>query len=468
MDFYITDRTFKLQTVASTQGRSLFKVISAQDTIELATSSRRITIQLGFTRETTKLIKERVKVGNYVLYQDLNDKFIWATILKVNHNPLTCVRTLECEDAGLDLLNETVGAHEESSAKNIAHYINLFTHDSGFIIGKNEIPTLTRKLSWEGDSTALERIQSVATQFNNAEIEFSFEFEGNELVQRKIDIYKKRGKDTSYKLYVNKDIHSIETSEDIYELVNAIKPIGGTPEGKDTPIDLKGYNYTDPTGRFVVEKSTGFVKDTHNIKQWSRTNTNSHYFVQIKTYTTTNQKELLDTTINHLKKYSVPVVSYTVDIANIPYQLTVGDYISCVDENEELYLNSRVQKLTYEYTDNSVVAELSDFVRLESGLSSELQKLANDFQNTINSTIPYVVNIETSAPFFVNGEGTITMSATVTKGSLDVTNLFTTFTWTRLKLDGSLDTTWSATGREITITPDSELRYTYIVDAKDN
>lgn len=467
MDFYITDREFKLQTIISTKGVCDFPVVSTQDEITLETASRRMTLELAFNYDNTQLIKERVKVGNYVLYRDLNDKYVWMAILKVTHNPLTGVRTLECENASMDLLNESVEAYEATSQHNIVFYIEKFTLDSGWEIGVNEVSNLRRTLSWDGDTTALERIQSVATQFDNAELEFSFEFKGNQLVKRKIDIYKKRGRDTDFKLYVNKDINSIESTTDIYQLVNAIRPYGGTPEGKDQPISLRGYNWSDPEGRFKLNSEKGILMDTQNVKMWSRTNTENNYFLQHKSWTTTDQKELLDTTINWLKQYSQPIETYTVDIANLPFDLQVGDYISIVDENEELYLKSRVQKLTYDYTDNSVQAELSDFVRLESGLSQQLQDLANQFQNNINASVPYVVDIESSAPFFVNGEGTITLSAKITKGNLDVTNIFTTFTWSRLKLDGTLDTEWTASGQTITITADSELRYTYIVDAKD-
>lgn len=467
MDFYITDREFKLQTISSTSGKCDFPVVSATDNITLETASRRMTLDLAFTYDNTKIIKELVAVGNYVLYKDVHNKSVWMTILKVTHNPLTGVRTLECEDASMDLLNESVEAYEATGQHNIVFYIDKFTLDSGWEIGINEVSNLRRTLSWDSDATALERIQSVATQFDNAELEFSFEFRGNQLVKRRIDIYKKRGRDTEFKLYVNKDINSIESTTDIYQLVNAIRPYGGTPEGKDKPINLKGYTWSDPSGRFKLNSEKGIVMDTQNVKMWSRTNTENNYFLQHKSWTTTNQKELLDTTINWLKQYSQPIETYNVDIANVPFDLQVGDYISIVDENEELYLKSRVQKITYDYTDNSVQAELSDFVRLESGLSQQLQELANQFQNNINSSIPYVVDIESSAPFFVNGEGTITLSAKITKGNLDVTNIFTTFTWSRLNLDGTLDTEWTASGQTITITADSELRYTYIVDAKD-
>ena len=467
MNFYITDREFKLQTISSTNGICDFPVVSTQDEIKLDTASRRMTLQLAFNYDNTQLIKERVKVGNYVLYRDLNEKYVWMTILKVTHNPLTGVRTLECENASMDLLNESVEAYTATSQHNIVFYIEKFTLDSGWEIGVNEVSNLKRTLSWDGDATALERIQSVATQFDNAELEFSFEFKGNQLVKRKIDIYKKRGRDTDFKLYVNKDINSIESTTDIYQLVNAIRPYGGTPEGKNEPINLRGYNWNDPDGRFKLNSEKGIVMDTQNVKTWSRTNTENNYFLQHKSWTTTNQKELLDTTINWLKQYSQPIETYTTDIANLPFDLQVGDYLSIVDENEELYLKSRVQTITYDYTDSSTKVELSDFVRLESGISQQLQELASQFQNSISANIPYVVDIESSEPFFVNGEGTITLSAKITKGNLDVTNIFNTFTWSRLKLDGTLDTAWTALGKTITITADSELRYTYIVDAKD-
>lgn len=381
MDFYITDRNFKLETVVSTTGNTIFKVISAEDVSTLETSSRRMTMEISFTPETTDKAKEFFKVGNYVLYIDLNGKHEWMTILKSTHNPLTQIRTLECEDAGLDLLNETVSDYKADKAYNVAHYIERFTYDSGFKIGLNEISKLTRKLEWEGEATALERIQSVATQFDNAEIEFRFEFIGNQLSQRYIDIKKKRGTTDFHRMFVNKDIHSIVVEEDIYQLVNAIYATGGTEEGKDQPINLKGFTWTDPEGRFVLNKTSGIIRDTQNIKQWSRDNTNSHYFLQHKQWETTNKTTLVNNVVSHLKKYSQPITNYIVDIANIPDILQVGDTVELVDENEKLYLSSRVQQLTFRYESNTCEAVLSDFVRLESGIAEQLREIQININN---------------------------------------------------------------------------------------
>lgn len=471
MDFFITDRTFALKTIVSTHGDTAYKVKSATDVIGLENNSRRMVMELSFTRTTTAKIKDDVKLGNYVLYQDLNDKFIWMTIMKVTHDPLTLTRTLECEDAGLDLLNETASDYKADKAHNIAFYINKFTNDSGFVIGINEIGNLTRKLEWEGTTTALERIHSVATQFDNAELEFSFEFEGNQLVKRKIDIYKKRGKQTNFKMYVNKDIHSIKVEEDLYSLVNALYITGGTLEGKDTPVTLKGYNWTDPDKRFNLDKNTGLLKDTKNVQMWSRTNTVNNYFVQHKTYESTDQKTLLNNGISELKKFSTPVVNYIVDVAHMPYDVRVGDTLEIVDQNEELYLSSRVQTMTIEYHNNdSVQVVLSDFMRIQSGLSERLIAMGNDFKNEIATNVPFIFTIKATAPIFINGqteagEETITLTATVTRNNIDVSDAFHDWHWTRLKANGDQDLEWSASTRQISVDKGSEIRYTYQVTA---
>lgn len=393
MDFYITDRTFTLLEVISTTGSTDFKVITAEDVSTLETSSRRMTLDVSFTPKTTGRAKQSFKVGNYVLYTDLNGKQQWQTIMKATHNPLTQIRTLELESAGLDLLNETTTSYKADTAKNIAFYINYFTYDSGWDIGINEIKNLTRKLEWDGEATALERILSVATQFDNAELEFRFDFVGNELHKRYIDIRKKRGTTNTHRMYVNRDINSIVVNEDIYELVNAIYATGGTLEGTDKAINLIGYNWTDPDGRFTLSKQDGIIRDTKNVKQWSRLNRVGNYFVQHKQYETTDKNTLINNVIGHLKKYSEPMVSYDVDIANIPDMLVVGDTIELVDENEQLYLSSRVQELIFDYTTGLCEATLSDFVRLQSGIDERLRdieiKINNKTEQMFNS-VPQV------------------------------------------------------------------------------
>lgn len=466
-DFYITDRNFALQTIVSTDGETTFKATSALDTLNVETASRTMVLDIMFTPKTSRDLATFTKVGNYVLYYDQNNKSVLMTILKATHKPTSGIRTLELESASLDLLNELSPPYKATKAEKIAFYMDKFLNDTGFEIGINEIPTLTRTLEWEGTSTTLERILSVATQFG-CELDFEFEFSGNQVVSWKVNIRKKVGSDTQYKLYVNRDINSIDTETDIYSLYNAVSPEGGTPQGKDTPINLKGYNWTDPEGRFVLNKDSGIIRDTHNIKQWRRPNSRDGYFLQYKTYEATSQKTLLDSALADLRKYSQPQVNYIVDIANVPHNLHIGDYLYIVDENEELFLNSRVLKLEYQHATKQVVATLGDFLIVDSGVSDNLKQLANNLKNDIAQSVPYIVSISSSEPFFVNGEGTITLSARINRGNLDVTSSFHSFTWERYDSSGTKDPTFSRTGISIDITSGSSNSYTYKVYASND
>lgn len=466
-DFYVTDRQFNLTTIISTHGNSKYKPTRALTTSVLSTASKRMEMDLSFNKSDSLNIAKDCDVGNYVLYYDRDNKPVVMCIMKASHNPVDGIRTMELESGSMDLLNETTGKYQSEKAKPIADYINYFIYDSGFSIGINEIADRQRRLEWDGEATTLDRVLSVATQFD-AELEFRFELSGNQVVKWIIDIRNKVGYETDYKLYLNKDINSITTETDIYSLYNASRPTGGTLEGEDKPIDLKGYTWRDPNGRFYLDPTTGIIHDKQTINKWRRAGTTNGYFLQSKTYTATSKETLIESAISDLKKYSEPLVNYIVDIAHVPFNLNVGDYIYIVDETDELFLNSRVQQDEYNHLTKSSVVTLGDFLIVDSGISQALRDMANDFTNQINSNVQYTTAITTSEPFFINGEGTITMTAHVLKGTLDVTSLFHSFEWVRYKLDGTLDSEWSASGTQVTVTADSELRYTYEFTANNN
>jgi hypothetical protein len=463
-EFYVTDRNFNLQTIISTNGNTRYHVSKAHETTTLSTSSKTLQIDVHFSKNDSLELSKQCAVGNYILYKDSQNKTSVMVIMKASHNPVTGIRSMELESGSLDLLNETTGAYDPKSQRTIAEYINYFIYDSGFEIGVNEIPNSKRSLSWEGNATTLERILSVATQFD-VELEFRFELVGNNVTHWFIDIRKRVGADTSHKLYVDKDIHSITTETDLYQMYNASKAEGSVVDGQDKPLTLKGYKWTDPDGRFYLDHTTGIIHDKANITHWRRPGSNNGYYLQLKTYTANTQKALLESAIADLKKYSTPIVNYIVDVANVPFSLNIGDTLYLVDENEQLFLNSRVQIIEYDFLTKKTVLTLGDFVQVPSGISDIMRDWANEFNNKIKENVPYTVNITQSEPFFVNGEGTITLTATISQGSLDVTSSFHDFKWIRYKLDGTLDSDFTESGISITVTAGSELRYTYEVSA---
>jgi len=298
-------------------------------------------------------------------------------------DPIQKDASIYAEDAGLDLLNEVVGKYAADKAYNIAYYINKFAYDSGFEIGINEVSNLTRKLSWDGETTATERLLSVATQFDNAEIEFSFKVENMAVTGKYINVYKKRGNDSGVTLTIGKEVSGFRIKSSIADLATAYRCTGGTPEGSENPITLNGYKYDD--GDFYVEGS--YVKSRKALEKWSRyqikTEKNKNdvgHIVKSFTYDTTSKSELCNRAVSSLKKICDEAVTYEVELLYLPDGVKVGDTVSIVDDDDNIYLTARLLKLEMSESNDTKEAELGDYVRQGSGIDAKVMELAERFE----------------------------------------------------------------------------------------
>lgn len=387
MDFYFTDRKFNLLGIASTSTEAPIAIYNDQDILSISAASRTFEGTLIFSAKERDQVKSMGNYGNYILYKDENGQSNFMTIMEIEHDPKEGEHFIRAEDAGMDLINGLVDAYSATKAMTFAEYFKLFAGDTGFEIGINEISNLSRTLKWESESqTILARLLSLATQFDNAELSFSFEIIGTQVVKRFVDVRKKRGADNRVTLYMDKDINNIVTKANIYDLCTAIVATGGTPDGKNEPINLKGYNYKDQNGRFVLNKTTGVMQDMESVKIWSRLlsnnnpNPNAGHIQRVKTYETTDQKTLCDNVIRELEKASQPAINYETDIANLPDNVKIGDTIYLVDEEEELLLSARVLELTRIYSTKEYKATLGDYLIQEGGISQSLKELADQLK----------------------------------------------------------------------------------------
>lgn len=387
MDFYFTDRKFNFLGIASTSSEAPISIYNDKDELSISAAARTIEGTLIFSDKERDQVKAMANYGNYILYKDENGQSIFMTIMEIEHDPKEGEHFIRAEDAGMDLINGLVDAYSATKAMTFAEYFKLFAGDTGFEIGINEISNLSRTLKWESESqTILARLLSLATQFDNAEISFSFEITGTQVVKRFVDVRKKRGADNRVTLYMDKDINNIVTKANIYDLCTAIVATGGTLEGKNEPINLKGYNYKDPNGRFVLNKTTGVMLDMESVKIWSRLlsnnnqNPNAGHIQRVKTYETTDQKTLCDNVIRELEKASQPAINYETDIANLPDNVKIGDTIYLVDENEKLFLSARVLELTRCYSTNEYKATLGEYLIQDGGISQSLKELADQLK----------------------------------------------------------------------------------------
>ena len=329
-------------------------------------------------------VKKLAAVGNFILKQSADSSEVEVyTIIDSTIDPIQRDASIYAEDAGLDLLNEVVGKYAADKAYNIAYYINKFAYDSGFEIGINEVSNLTRKLSWDGETTATERLLSVATQFENAEIEFSFKVENMAVTGKYINVYKKRGNDSGVTLTIGKEVSGFRIKSSIADLSTAYRCSGGTPEGSENPITLNGYKYDD--GDFYVEGS--YVKSRKALEKWSRyqikTEKNKNdvgHIVKSFTYDTTSKSELCNRAVSSLKKICDEAVTYEVELLYLPDGVKVGDTVSIVDDDDNIYLTARLLKLEMSESNDTKEAELGDYVRQGSGIDAKVMELAERFE----------------------------------------------------------------------------------------
>ncbi|MBR4930746.1 MAG: phage tail protein [Bacteroidaceae bacterium] len=338
---------------------------------------------ISYATESRAQIEEMMCAGNYILRSnDGEDEFY--TIIDYESDTKDQTVTVYSEDAGLDLLNEIVGAFEADASHNAEWYINNCIVDTGFEIGINEIPAdSVRKLSWDGESTATARLASIATQFGGYEVSYSFKIEGLEVRKKYINFYEKRGKDASEQLRLNREIDNIRVIKSIENLATALRCTGGTPEDAEEPITLKGYTYDD--GDFWVG-TDGVLRSREALKKWSRYIWNKEpglvggayegHIARWYSYDTLDQGALCSHAITELKKLCDMQVNYEVEITRLPDDVKIGDRIDVVDEEGKLFLSTRILVLETSITNQTQKATLGEFILKSDGISDKVKEMA--------------------------------------------------------------------------------------------
>lgn len=382
MIVYFADRKMNILGQASTGllgGLTVTDDTKIED-VECGVASFECTVH--FDDETREKAKAFTAVGNYIL-RSHNGENEFYTIIDSEADSKDQTVYIYAEDAGLDLLNEVVGSYEADKAYNIAYYVNKYAYDSGFEIGINEVSSLTRKLSWDGEATVTERLASVATQFD-CEISYSFAIKGLTITHKYINIHKNRGKDIGVQLRLNYEIDRIITKQSIENLATALLCEGGTPENKENPITLSGYKYDD--GDFYVDGQ--YLKSRKALKRWSRYVWNNEpnkidgqqgHIVRRYSYDTTSQSELCNRAISELKKLCEIEVNYEVDISKLPDSVRLGDRVNIIDDSDNLYVSARVLKLETSVSDQSNTATIGEYLIKGSGINQKVADLAANF-----------------------------------------------------------------------------------------
>lgn len=360
---------------------------------DVETGTSTFEVYVGFDEENRNIVRAYGQEATYFVTTDQEGHGRLWSVIDDESDEEAMFHYFYGEDAGMDLINEMLPAWgSPGSAKPIVYYIERAAADSGFEIGINEIPNLTRTLEWDGEATGLNRLQSIFTQFDNAELQFRFDIDENtlELKHKYIDILKKRGNDTGIELRINREVKNIRMKRSRANMFNAYRCYGATPEGKENPITLNGYSLTTAqkeinpeTGKARFVLSGNILKDTESNAKYSRylnpyeQGEDEGYYTGIYNSEATTQNALANETILQLKKTGYPEVNYEVDVIDAPRTLKAGDNVSIVNDKDELYLEGRILKTDRSRSNDTFEITLGDYLIRDSGIAEQIQAMAD-------------------------------------------------------------------------------------------
>lgn len=374
MIVYFADRSLNPLGKASTNLPRGFVIVDDNKGEDVETGVNTFSCTVEFESDTHLKLKKLAEMGNYIFRKNGDECELYTIIDSIED---TKDQTIEiyAEDAGLDLINEVVGPYEATESQMAIWYIEKYIAGTGFEIGLNQISDdSTRKLSWQGDSTVIERLASIANSFGGFEVSYSFDIKCMRVEHKYINIYKKRGdQNSSVQLRLNKEIDRIVTSKSIANLATALKCTGGIPKGEEKPITLSGYDYDD--GNYYVSGTQ--VISRNGLKRWKGiigSNITKTY-----SYETTSQATLCSRAIAQLKKIDDIEVNYEITLPVLPNNVRIGDRVSVIDNEGELYFSTRILGVETSVTSGNVKVTLGEHRIKSSGISQKVQELAEKF-----------------------------------------------------------------------------------------
>lgn len=336
-----------------------------------------------------------------------------------------------------ELISEDVGAYKSPNAMSFAEYLTTFDAERTLKLGLNEVSDKRISNEWTGTTSVLKRLFSLANVFS-AEIEFETVLNDDySLKEIILNVYREHS-DTNngvgeYRdditLRYGKGITGIRKTTDAEKLYTCIQPTG-----KDglTISGLRKKEY-DENGNIEFFTEGAFIRAPQARDRFpsNLVNKSDAYILMRKEYDTSNKEKLYSMALSDLKIASVPVITYEVDGY---FDTNIGDTVMVEDQEWTpiLYLQARVSEQVRSFTDSSRNKTIfSNFKELQSQVDISLI----DKMNTLiqeNKTYNCII-LSDNGIVFKNGEGTTTLTASVTAPGADLTDKFAII-W---KKDGS-------------------------------
>jgi phage minor structural protein len=165
---------------------------------------------------------ELIEAGCLVVATGYKKKPVLLEITEVVENRYS--KEIVAEDCGLDLLNEDIA--EQDFKGTLAEWVNNTLGDkSDWVVGINEVKDKNLAFKFDGTTTKTKRLAMIAGRFG-CEISYDVKLNGNAIDKKVINFYKKRGKETGYRLEFGRDLSDVKRTVSIADLCTAVRAVG--------------------------------------------------------------------------------------------------------------------------------------------------------------------------------------------------------------------------------------------------
>ena len=346
MILYFADKTWNIVGTASTVLQKGVKILNDKYVKSLKGGTSSLTFYLSVENADLSAIEKIAFPGYSILRKEKNTEEVFA-ILETEYDTSTGLMWVSAESGGLELLNDVLPAYANSTARSLQYYAEHFLTGTGFTIGENELASLTRTLSWDGESTVTQRLQSLANYFGG-EIAYSFDIENLTVTGKHVNFYNQRGKDIGRTLRTSVEIDKILVKRNAGNFATALYPTSGT-------ITLSGASYDD--GDIYVDGV--YLKSRNALDEWG----GNHIF-KLYSSSASDRESLLTESIAKLKQVRNLSTTYDVKFAYMPDNIDVGDTVTIIDERNDLALTARIEQITIQDSAETYSATISNIAEV--------------------------------------------------------------------------------------------------------
>lgn len=316
-----------------------------------------------FSTLGNSLEAQHIVVGNFIAFRYKKDYKLFNIISVDEEHDESLIKNVYCEMASIELINEIVRPMKFSGT--VRAFLESILEETTWSVGIIDIGfNQTLDLDLSEYKSVYSLIQEHIVNSFSGEVSYRVEIENNQIVNKFVDVYIKRGTDKGLRFAYSKNLTSIKRTIDTSDLATALIGVG------KNNITFKEIETEDkPLGQ-------DFITNEYAYKLW---NVNGSHVIGVHKEETNSPHELLRLTRKALEERSTPKFKYEVGVELLGEDVEIGETVKIVDHefNPPIYLEGRVNQLIISQTDpekNQCV--LANFKELGTNISSELKELA--------------------------------------------------------------------------------------------